>query len=77
MDRGEVLRGLIAALDRKMKSLMLQSDLGINTFEDVCAVDEDRARQVDVSLIELAGYLAQLERDRVTLQEMLHREHLH
>jgi hypothetical protein len=74
MDRGEILRGLLSAIDRKIKSLMIQSDLGIRTYEDICAVDEERSRQVEESLIELAAYIARLERDRQALAEMLRRE---
>ena len=77
MNRGEVLRGLVAALDRKIKSLMIQSDLCIATYEDICAIDEEGARQAEESLIELAAYIARLERDRQLLSEMLHREERH
>lgn len=74
MDRATVLRGLIAAIDRKIKSLLIQSDLGMRTYEDICGIDEERARQVDNSLVDMASLIAQLERDRQSLLEILRRE---
>jgi hypothetical protein len=76
MNRAEVLRGLNAALERKIKSLLRQSDLGLTTYEELCAIDEDGARRVDETLAEMAGYIARLERDRQVLNEMLRREEL-
>lgn len=74
MDRKEVLAGLVASLDRKIKSLLIQSNLGLETYQDLLAIDEDKARKVEDSLIELAAYIARLERDRQTLMEMLLKE---
>lgn len=74
MDRKEVLAGLVASLDRKIKSLLIQSNLGLETYQDLLAIDEDKARKVEDSIIELAAYIARLERDRQTLMEMLLKE---
>ena len=74
MDRKEVLAGLVASLDRKIKSLLIQSNLGLETYQDLLAIDEDKARKVEDSIIELAAYIARLERDRQTLSEMLLKE---
>lgn len=74
MRKIEILQGLISAIDRKIKSLMLQSELSLRTYEDSLPIDEDSARLADNSLIALAHEITRLEQERQILVEMLRRE---